>query len=139
MADQNNAESGERRPSEAELPDSLATATDSEKATAEQIAEVMGMDVDDVQAAVDEAVPRTNEEPNQELVARCTDFETPGVETIGAGGGSRDDPAIPCHDCGDEERFTTIKRSDDWQMEYREDGTWGAFCPDCGGATPDGE
>lgn len=66
------------------------------------------------------------------------DRETPGVETIGAGGGPRDDPSIPCHGCGDEERFMTIKRSDSWQMEYQEDGAWVAFCPDCGGATSDG-
>jgi len=58
----------------------------------------------------------------------------PGVETVGAGGGPRDDPLIPCHSCGDEERFTAMKRGDEWEMLYLDpDGReWVAYCPQCG-------
>ena len=57
----------------------------------------------------------------------------PGVETIGAGGGPRDDPKIPCHGCGSEERFMTMTRSDDWTLTYLNDGSgqWVAYCPEC--------
>jgi hypothetical protein len=59
--------------------------------------------------------------------------DIPGVETVGTGGGPRDNPTIPCHGCGDEERFTVMKQRDDWRMEYRDGGEWVAFCPDCVG------
>lgn len=61
--------------------------------------------------------------------------DRPGVETIGAGGGPRDDPEIPCHGCGTEERFTAMKRSDAWTLTYLDDGSgqWVAYCPDCSG------
>jgi len=46
---------------------------------------------------------------------------------------ARGNPKLPCHDCGTEERFMTMKRSDDWQLEYIEDGSgqWVAYCPEC--------
>lgn len=60
-------------------------------------------------------------------------IDRPGVETIGAGGGPRDNPKIPCHGCGTEERFRAIKRSDVWTMTYLDGGSgqWIAYCPEC--------
>jgi hypothetical protein len=57
--------------------------------------------------------------------------DRPDVETIGDGGGPRDDPLIPCHQCGTEERFMTMKRDPDWTLEYVDSPRWIAFCPDC--------
>lgn len=61
-----------------------------------------------------------------------TGTENPGVETIGAGGGPRDDPLLPCHDCEAEERFMAMKRNE-WELEYLDDGSgqWVAYCPEC--------
>ena len=68
-----------------------------------------------------------------EQLARVS--EHPGVETIGAGGGPRDDPSIPCHGCGTEDLFSTMKRSDAWTLTYLEDGSgqWVAYCSNCSG------
>jgi hypothetical protein len=57
----------------------------------------------------------------------------PDVETFGSGGGPRADPLIPCNDCGDEERCSTMKRRDDWNLTYLDDGSgqWVAYCPEC--------
>lgn len=40
-------------------------------------------------------------------------------------------PKIPCHGCGVEERFLTMKESTDWTMAYVNDEEWVAYCPDC--------
>lgn len=40
-------------------------------------------------------------------------------------------PKIPCHGCGREERFMTMKRSDDWTLTYPDDDQWVAYCPEC--------
>lgn len=42
-------------------------------------------------------------------------------------------PLLPCHECGTEERFVTMKRSDEWNLEYLDDGSgqWVAYCPEC--------
>lgn len=42
-------------------------------------------------------------------------------------------PKVPCHGCGVEERYMTLKRSDGWSMEYLDDGSgeWIAYCPEC--------
>lgn len=55
----------------------------------------------------------------------------PNIETIGAGGGGRANPLIPCHECATEERFMKIKRDPDWTLEYLDAPRWVAFCPDC--------
>jgi hypothetical protein len=42
-------------------------------------------------------------------------------------------PRIPCHVCGQEERFMEMKRSGDWTLEYLDDGSgqWVAYCAAC--------
>lgn len=40
-------------------------------------------------------------------------------------------PLIPCHECGTEERFMTMKRDDEWTLEYTDPPHWVAFCPEC--------
>jgi len=44
-----------------------------------------------------------------------------------------ENPLLPCHECGTEERFMATRRSDDWTMEYLDDGSgqWVAYCPEC--------
>jgi len=45
----------------------------------------------------------------------------------------RANPALPCHDCGTEERFLTMKADDEWYLQHLDDGSgeWVAYCPDC--------
>ena len=59
--------------------------------------------------------------------------DTPGIETISSVGGPRGNPLLPCHECGTETRFMTMKRDDDWTMKYLDDGSghWVAYCPEC--------
>lgn len=44
-----------------------------------------------------------------------------------------ENPLLPCHECEADERFMAMKRSDDWTMEYLDDGSgqWVAYCPEC--------
>lgn len=46
-----------------------------------------------------------------------------------------ENPLLPCHECGVKERFMTMKRSNEWELEYLDDGSgqWVAHCPDCSG------
>lgn len=46
--------------------------------------------------------------------------------------GPRGNPSIPCHGCGNEERFMAIKQSNEWSLEYVDGGPeWVAYCPRC--------
>jgi hypothetical protein len=44
-----------------------------------------------------------------------------------------ENPLLPCHECGTEGRFMTMKWSDKWELEYLNDGSgqWVAYCPEC--------
>lgn len=45
----------------------------------------------------------------------------------------RGNPLLPCHECGAEERFLAMKRSEDWVLQYLDDGSgeWVAYCERC--------
>jgi len=50
-------------------------------------------------------------------------------------------PKVPCVGCVTEERFMTVKRSDEWSVEITDDetGEWVAYCPDCSVETGTGK
>lgn len=65
--------------------------------------------------------------------AESSAIDQPGVDSVAGGpsGGPRDNPLIPCHECGTEERFIQMKRDPKWTLEYLDAPHWVAYCPEC--------